>query len=137
MNSQNVVVFCRCSYTKLRRRKAAALKRKYASRQRRLQFLGRQTQERLLFAIVMSLLAGSLCKTERLLWSKERSSYWWEFIVNKTFSRSDWLDNFRMSQATFDFLCDELRTSIQKVDTDMRKAVPVKQSWYHPLVSGN
>ena len=135
MNSQNVVVFSRCSYTKLRRRKAAALKRKYASRQRRLQFLRRQTQERLLFAIVMSLLAGSLCKTERLLWSKERSSYWWEFIVNKTFSRSDRLDNFRMSQATFDILCDELRTSIQKVDTDMRKAVPVKQRvgitlWY-------
>ena len=40
-----------------------------------------------------------------------------------------------MSQATFDFLCDKLRTSIQKVDTDMRKAVPVKQRvsitlWY-------
>ena len=31
----------------------------------------------------------------------ERSSYWWNNIVSQTSSAGDWLDNFRMPQATF------------------------------------
>ncbi len=65
----------------------------------------------------------------------EKFLYWWDFIVCKTFSRDDWLDNFRMSQSTFNFICTELRISIQRTDTIMRKAVPVEKRvaitlWY-------
>ena len=40
-----------------------------------------------------------------------------------------------MSQATFVYVCDELRSSVEKVDTEMRKAIPVEQRvaltlWY-------
>ena len=53
----------------------------------------------------------------------------------KTFSAQDWLENFRMSQATFNYLCNELRSAIQKTDTHLRKAVSVEQRvaitlWY-------
>ena len=58
---------------------------------------------------------------------KERSYYWWNHIVCLTFSAGDWLDNFRMSQATFVYVCNELRSAIERTDTEMRKAVPVEQ----------
>ena len=36
-------------------------------------------------------------------------------------------ENFRMSNATFLYLCNELRSPIEKSDTIMRKAIPVEQ----------
>ena len=45
----------------------------------------------------------------------------------QTFTTTDWLDNFRMSNNTFTYLCNELRQAIQKKDTEMRKAIPVEQ----------
>ena len=58
---------------------------------------------------------------------KERSSYWWDHVVRHTFSSQDWLENFRMSQATFVYVCDEIRSIIEKEDTVMRKSIPVEQ----------
>ena len=48
-------------------------------------------------------------------------------IVGQTFSAGDWLYNFCMSEATFIYVCNELRSTIERTDTEMRKAVPVKQ----------
>ena len=61
---------------------------------------------------------------ERMIWTKERSSQRWEQVVKSTFTPKDWLENFRMSQCTFKYLCDELRLAIEKINTEMRKAVP-------------
>ena len=58
---------------------------------------------------------------------KERSSYWWDHVVNSTFSAHDWLEKFRMSQATFLYVCNEIRPVIKKEDTVMRTAIPVEQ----------
>ena len=58
---------------------------------------------------------------------KERSSYWWDDVVNRTFSAHDWLENFRMSQATFLYVCNEIRPVVEKEDTVMRSAIPVQQ----------
>ena len=41
-----------------------------------------------------------------------------------TFAASDWLENFRISHATFLY---EIRTSVKKNDTIMRNAIPVEQ----------
>ena len=57
---------------------------------------------------------------------KERSSYWWDNVVNHTFSAHDWLENFRMSQATFLYVCNEIRPVVEKEDTVMRSAIPVE-----------
>ena len=43
--------------------------------------------------------------------------------MKSTFTPQDWLENFRMSQHTFIYLCDKLQSSIEK-DTEMRRVVP-------------
>ena len=79
------------------------------------------------FVLLMSLVAFNVSFPARSIWMKERSSYWWNHIVSQTFSAGDWLDNFRMSQATFIYVCNKLRSAIEKNDTEMRNAVPVEQ----------
>lgn len=58
---------------------------------------------------------------------EERSSHWWEHIVSSCFTPHDWLQNFHMSKDTFTYLCDQLRSSISKSDTTMRKAISTEQ----------
>ena len=79
------------------------------------------------FTLVLSMLALNCCSPTRSLWMKERSSYWWDNVVNRTFSAHDWLENFRMSQATFLYVCNEIRPVVEKEDTVMRSAIPVEQ----------
>ena len=43
------------------------------------------------------------------------------------FTSDDWLENLRTSKATFLYVCNELRSSVEKSDTSMRKAIPVEQ----------
>ena len=90
-------------------------------------FCKQQAKERLLFTFLMS--ASLVCmhwSPARAVWVKERSSFWWEHVVNCTFTSNDWMENFRMSQSTFTYLCNELRQTIQRRDTVMRKAIPVE-----------
>ena len=61
---------------------------------------------------------------ERMIWTKEKTNHWWEHIVKSTYTPKDWLENFCMSLSTSAYLCDELRSSIEKNDTAMRKAIP-------------
>lgn len=61
---------------------------------------------------------------ERRLWSKFRSSAFWEIVRVKAFSTWEWGENFRMSPGTFDYLCAHLRNAIQRRDTNMRRAIP-------------
>ena len=98
-----------------------------ARARRRWIFVQGQAQERLLFTLVLSVLAFNYCSPIRSIWMKERSSYWWDHVVSSTFSSHDWLENFRMSQATFLYVCNEIRPVIEKEDTVMRKAIPVEQ----------
>lgn len=91
-------------------------------------FQKQQAKERFLFAFIMSTAIATMhWAADRVVWVKERSSYWWERIVNVTFTPNDWIENFRMSNSTFTYLCNELRPSIQKRDTVMRKAISVEQ----------
>ncbi len=110
-----------------RRRKALARKKRLARARRRRIFVQRQARERLFFTLVLSMLALNCCSPTRSLWMKERSSYWWDNVVNHTFSAHDWLENFRMSQATFLYVCNEIRPVVEKEDTVMRSAIPVEQ----------
>ena len=109
------------------RRKALARKKRLARARRRRIFVQRQARERLFFTLVLSILALNCCSPTRSLWMKERSSYWWDDVVNRTFSAHDWLENFRMSQATFLYVCNEIRPVVEKEDTVMRSAIPVQQ----------
>ena len=93
---------------------------------RRRAFAGRQSRERLIFMSTAVLTIHS--PVVRSLWVKPKSSQWWEQVVNQMFMSYDWLENFRMSNATFLYVCNELRSTIEKNDTlIMRKAIPVEQ----------
>lgn len=41
--------------------------------------------------------------------NKSRSSDWWDKIVLKHFTDEDWLENFRVSKSTFNYLCLQLQ----------------------------
>ena len=56
-----------------------------------------------------------------------RSSSWWDYIVLETFMPSDWVENFRVSKETFQYLCDKLGSLISRQNTQLRKCVSVKK----------
>ena len=62
----------------------------------------------------------------RRTWMRPRSVEFWKDIVLHSFTNQDWLKNFRMSKATFDYLCSRLRPVIERKDTHLRKAISVK-----------
>ena len=71
----------------------------------------KQTKQRrmLMFLLCNFLLSMSI---SRVVWEYERSTEWWEKIVNQTFT--NWLNNFSMSRST-GILCNEkLRRKTQK-----------------------
>lgn len=63
----------------------------------------------------------------RRLWVKDRSKDWWDRCSHPDFPESEFKRAFRMSRATFNLICDELDPVINKKDTMLRLAIPVKQ----------
>ncbi|XP_060638858.2 putative nuclease HARBI1 [Anolis sagrei] len=61
---------------------------------------------------------------ERRLWTKARSSAFWETVRLKAFPPQEWAEKFRVSPLTFDFLCARLQAAIRRRDTNMRRAIP-------------
>ena len=113
--------------SKKRRIRDAVERRGRLRARRRRAFVRKQSRERMIFAFLISMAALTGQSPVRSVWVKQRSNCWWEQVVNDTFTPNDWLENFRMSNATFLYLCNELRSSIEKSDTIMRKAIPVEQ----------
>ena len=105
-----------------RRRKAMA-----ARARRKRAFCQRQAQQLILFAFTLSICLLNCLSTTRTIWAKERSSFWWEYIVNNAFTSHDWITNFRMSRATFMYVCNHLRPSITKKETVMRKSISAEK----------
>lgn len=45
--------------------------------------------------------------------NKIRSFDWWENVVLKHFNDDEWLENFRVSKATFLYICRHLETELR------------------------
>ena len=60
-------------------------------------------------------------------YNNKRSGDWWEHVVLETFTSREWLENFRLSKDTFDYLCTQLTPHLQYQDTHLRKAISVKK----------
>ncbi|KAM9364221.1 uncharacterized protein KZ484_010498 isoform 2-T4 [Pholidichthys leucotaenia] len=60
------------------------------------------------------------------VWTENRSSHWWEDVV-PSFSTQQWLQNFRMSEDTFTYLCQKLRPCMELHDTTFRLCVPLRK----------
>lgn len=63
----------------------------------------------------------------RNLWMYSRSTHWWEDVVLSNFGHHDWMENFRMSRDTFQYLCDQLRPQIERKNTRMRRSVSTER----------
>ena len=50
------------------------------------------------------------------------SCHWWEYVVLRTFTAKDWIENFRVSKETFTYTFDKLKLFIQQQDTKFCKA---------------
>ncbi|XP_065509223.1 putative nuclease HARBI1 [Caloenas nicobarica] len=128
--SRGAVALCGLLFLRLQRgrRLREAARRLRSSRHRRAQARSRRLfaslwlRERLGAARAPAAAPGR----ERRLWSKTRSSAFWETVRAKAFSRGEWRENFRLGPATFDFLVGRLRAAIERRDTSMRRAVPAE-----------
>ncbi|KAG6539022.1 protein ANTAGONIST OF LIKE HETEROCHROMATIN PROTEIN 1-like [Zingiber officinale] len=63
----------------------------------------------------------------RRVWVRERSCDWWDRHNSPELPEAEFRRAFRMSRATFDFLCDALGSAVAKEDTALRAAIPVRQ----------
>ena len=98
-----------------------------ARRNRWVIFRRIQAVQRFVFVMMTSIAIQSRVLIERSVWMRDRSNVWWDRIVGQCFSASDWLENFRMSQGTFQYICIELKPIIEKKDSAMRQAIPLEQ----------
>jgi hypothetical protein len=61
------------------------------------------------------------------MWMKERCRTWSDRVFRANmWQDEDWIENLRMSRATFLYICDRLRPYIQRQDRRMRRALPVE-----------
>ena len=62
----------------------------------------------------------------RTIWSKPKSLDWYTNIV-ANMSSKEFMEHFRVSRSTFNFLVEKLRPALQKMDTNMRPAIEVER----------
>ena len=90
-----------------------------------------QAFERLIFTVILGATITGGCDTcEKRFWTRNRSSHWWEHVVQEEFGEEEWIRNFRMSKTTFLMLCDELRPYASKKDTRLRNVSQQKDEWH-------
>lgn len=66
-------------------------------------------------------------QSQRRLWVKDRSNSWWDCCKQSDFPESEFKKAFRMSKTTFEMICSELDSAVNKKDTMLRLAIPVRQ----------
>ena len=81
----------------------------------------------LVLLLTTALLLAMRTRMPREVWSFPRSSAWWDEVVCKTFTHRDWVENFRVSQETFFYICTEVHSEIERQNTRFRKAVSVQK----------
>ncbi|XP_070819612.1 uncharacterized protein [Chaetodon trifascialis] len=65
-------------------------------------------------------------RRKQSVWAVNRASEWWDVTVPGLTS-TQWVQNFRMSEETFSFLCNKLRPAMERQDTTFRECVPLKK----------
>ena len=124
MNEATAYHAVRAYFSARRRRSVRRFEMMKLERERRRrEFLRRKERERLMYVMMIAIVTANLAN-ERVVWTKQRSSDWWENVVCSSFSSEQWMENFRMSKSTFLYLCDEIRSTVERQDTILRKAVP-------------
>lgn len=66
-------------------------------------------------------------QSQRRLWMKNRSKAWWEQYESLDCPDEEFKKAFRMSKSTFEYVCRELEHVVNKKNTMLRLAIPVRQ----------
>lgn len=114
-------------FWKIRReesRKIAENRAKLA-RRRLYRYLRRRCLESSVFLLLLTRQLFQCTPSLRRVWSKSRSQPFWEETC-QGWSDNDWVENFRMSKDSFEYLCAELSPHIAKRNTNFRKAIAVR-----------
>lgn len=61
------------------------------------------------------------------IWTFDRTSEWWDVIV-PGFTNVQWVENFKMTEETFDHLCNKLHPAMELKNTNFRRCLPLKKS---------
>lgn len=100
---------------------------------RRAAGIKRMRSRRKVALVIVLIAVMSLCASElfavnpRSVWMLTRSSRWWEDIVLNSFGHHDWMENFKVSRDTFQYLCQQLQPIIQKQNTHLRQCVSTER----------
>nr|XP_023654070.1 protein ANTAGONIST OF LIKE HETEROCHROMATIN PROTEIN 1-like [Paramormyrops kingsleyae] len=65
-------------------------------------------------------------RKSRIVWSHPRSMHWWDVIV-PGFNPTQFIQNFRVSRASFEYICQRLSPVLQRSNTNFRLCVPVEK----------
>ena len=95
-------------------------------RRRRVQLYRRRKFFQRVFTVMNLVEMAAYPRIPRRMWTKPRSIHFWKDVILGTFSDQDWVQNFRMSKTTFEFLHTSLKTRIERKDTTFRKAISVR-----------
>ncbi|XP_034062531.1 uncharacterized protein LOC117540122 [Gymnodraco acuticeps] len=66
------------------------------------------------------------CHRRPCVWMLDRATEWWGVIV-PSFTHTQWVENFRMSEETYVYLCNKLRPAMERQDTPFRECIPLKK----------
>lgn len=105
-------------------RKIAENRAKLA-RRRLYRYLRRRRLVSSVFLLLLTRQLFQCAPSLRRVWSKSRSQSLWEETC-QGWSDNDWVENFRMSKDSFEYLCAELSPHIAKRNTNFRKAIAVR-----------
>ncbi|KAF5945737.1 hypothetical protein HYC85_015965 [Camellia sinensis] len=69
---------------------------------------------------------GGGTATHRTLWVKNRSQAWWDECNSAEFPEEEFKKGFKMGKETFEMICNELSSAVDKENTSLRDIVPSK-----------
>ncbi|XP_024121281.1 protein ANTAGONIST OF LIKE HETEROCHROMATIN PROTEIN 1 [Oryzias melastigma] len=84
-----------------------------------------QRQRRRRHMIMLQLLLKNQRRSP-VVWAFSRASEWWNVTV-PGFTDTQWVQNFRMTQETFTYLCARLRPAMEKKNTNFRACLPLRK----------
>ncbi|XP_076016110.1 uncharacterized protein LOC143008304 [Genypterus blacodes] len=61
-----------------------------------------------------------------VVWSLPRSHHWWDSVVTE-FTSAQFIQSFRVSRESFDYICRSVRPVLEKRNTNYRLCVPVRK----------
>ena len=65
-------------------------------------------------------------RRSRVIWTQPRSSDWWNTIASD-FSPQQFVQNFRVSRESFEYICNQLGGVLGRRNTNYRRCIPNKK----------